>query len=136
MQFKKDHISHLRSAIDDSLSSYFKKFLTNIDLSGDFDTQDLNIKVEYKNGTPTNLNFNVEIYLEEPQSLVDLKNTLKYMPNIDPEKIVEYKGMTLKMVSYKRANTKYPFILQDMKTSKRYKFPTDWVYSQMSKEVG
>ena len=127
MQFKKDHISHLRSAIEESLSSHFKKFLNHIDLSGAFDTQDLNIKVEYKNGTPTNLNFNVELYLEDPQSLVDLKNMLRYMPNIDPEKIVEYKGMLLKMVSYKRANTKYPFILEDLKTSKRYKFPTDWV---------
>tara|TARA_Y100001973_G_scaffold38120_1_gene57326 strand:+ start:698 stop:1102 length:405 start_codon:yes stop_codon:yes gene_type:complete len=130
MQFKKDHISHLRSAIDESLSSHFKQYLNSVDL----DNEDLSIKVDYKSGNPSSLKFNVEIYLDEPQSQLDLKNMLSYMPNIDVEKIVEYKGMMLKMVDYKRANRKYPFILEDLKTSKRYKFPTDWVNAMMTKE--
>ena len=130
MQFKKDHISVLRSAIDESLSSHFKQYLNSIDL----DNEDLSIKVDYKSGNPSSLKYNVEIYLDEPQSQLDLKDMLKYMPNIDPERIVEYKGMMLKMVDYKRANRKYPFILEDLKTSKRYKFPTDWVNAMMTKE--
>tara|TARA_B100000900_G_C20152281_1_gene542380 strand:+ start:65 stop:469 length:405 start_codon:yes stop_codon:yes gene_type:complete len=130
MQFKKDHISALRSAIDESLSSHFKQYLNSIDL----DNEDLSIKVDYKSGNPSSLKYNVEIYLDEPQSQLDLKDMLKYMPNIDPERIVEYKGMMLKMVDYKRANRKYPFILEDLKTSKRYKFPTDWVNAMMTKE--
>ena len=130
MQFKKDHISHLKSAVDESLSSHFKQYLNSIDL----DNEDLSIKVDYKSGNPSSLKFNVEIYLDEPQSQLDLKSMLSYMPNIDVEKIVEYKGMMLKMVDYKRANRKYPFILEDLKTSKRYKFPTDWVNAMMTKE--
>ena len=130
MQFKKDHINHLKSAIDKSLSSHFKQYLNSIDL----DNEDLSIKVDYKSGNPSSLKFNVEIYLDEPQSQLDLKNMLSYMPNIDVERIVEYKGMMLKMVDYKRANRKYPFILEDLKTSKRYKFPTDWVNNMMTKE--
>ena len=130
MQFKKDHISALRSAIDESLSSHFKQYLNSIDL----DNEDLSIKVDYKSGNPSSLKYNVEIYLDEPQSQLDLKDMLKYMPNIDPERIVEYKGMMLKMVDYKRANRKYPFILEDLKTSKRYKFPTDWVNAMMTRE--
>ena len=130
MQFKKDHINHLKSAIDESLSSHFKQYLNSIDL----DNEDLSIKVDYKSGNPSSLKFNVEIYLDEPQSQLDLKSMLRYMPNIDVEKIVEYKGMMLKMVDYKRANRKYPFILEDLKTSKRYKFPTDWVNNMMTKE--
>ena len=130
MQFKKDHINHLKSAIDESLSSHFKQYLNSIDL----DNEDLSIKVDYKSGNPSSLKFNVEIYLDEPQSQLDLKSMLSYMPNIDVEKIVEYKGMMLKMVDYKRANRKYPFILEDLKTSKRYKFPTDWVNNMMTKE--
>tara|TARA_R110001599_G_scaffold1864_2_gene9306 strand:+ start:303 stop:725 length:423 start_codon:yes stop_codon:yes gene_type:complete len=130
MQFKKDHISHLKSAIDESLSSHFKQYLNSIDL----DNEDLSIKVDYKSGNPSSLKFNVEIYLDEPQSQLDLKSMLSYMPNIDVEKIVEYKGMMLKMVDYKRVNRKYPFILEDLKTSKRYKFPTDWVNDNFSIE--
>jgi len=42
--------------------------------------------------------------------------------------------MDLKLVGYKRANRKYPFILQDVATSKRYKFPTDWVNDNFSIE--
>ena len=130
MQFKKDHISHLKGAIDESLSSHFKQYLNSIDL----DNEDLSIKVDYKSGNPSSLKFNVEIYLDEPQSQLDLKSMLSYMPNIDVEKIVDYRGMVLKLVDYKRANRKYPFILEDLKTSKRYKFTMDQFQSMMTKE--
>ena len=122
MQFKKDHISYYRSEVERSLSSYFKE------------NEDLGIKVDYKSGNPSSLKYNVEIYLDEPQSQLDLKNLLKYMPNIDPQKVVEYGGMVLKLVDYKRANRKYPFILQDVNTLKRYKFTMNQFQDMMTKE--
>ena len=78
MQFKKDHISHLKSAIDESLSSHFKQYLNSIDL----DNEDLSIKVDYKSGNPSSLKFNVEIYLDEPQSQLDLKNPFCCLENL------------------------------------------------------
>jgi len=67
--------------------------------------------------------------LEEYVSMIS-----KWGTNLDKDRIVNYRGMDLKLVGYKRANRKYPFILQDVATSKRYKFPTDWVNDNFSAE--
>ena len=67
--------------------------------------------------------------LEEYMSVIS-----KWGDNWDRDRVVNYRGMDLKLVGYKRANRKYPFILQDVATSKRYKFPTDWVSKNFSIE--
>ena len=86
--------------------------------------------------TEVTFKLTVKVQGSKPKEELELENYLSYNPKLDHEKVVQFKGMDLKLVGFKPINRKYPFILQDMKTSKRYKFPTDWVYSQMSKEVG
>ena len=86
--------------------------------------------------TEVTFKLTVKVKGSKTKEELELENYLSYNPKLDNEKVVQFKGMDLKLVGFKPINRKYPFILQDMKTSKRYKFPTDWVYSQMSKEVG
>ena len=86
--------------------------------------------------TEVTFKLTVKVQGSKPKEELELENYLSYNPKLDHEKVVQFKGMDLKLVGFKPINRKYPFILQDMNTSKRYKFPTDWVYSQMSKEVG
>ena len=81
---------------------------------------------------------NVKVKGSKPKDQTDLEEYLsmisKWGDNWDKDRVVNYRGMDLKLVGYKRANRKYPFILQDVKTSKRYKFPTDWVNDNFSIE--
>ena len=81
---------------------------------------------------------NVKVKGSKPKDQTDLEEYLsmisKWGDNWDKDRVVNYRGMDLKLVGYKRANRKYPFILQDVKTSKKYKFPTDWVNDNFSIE--
>ena len=75
----------------------------------------------------------------KPKEERDLEDYLSvFGTRWDKDRIVNYSAhnnnMDLKLVGYKRANRKYPFILQDVKTLKRYKFPTDWVNANFSIE--
>ena len=77
----------------------------------------------------------VKVKGSKPKDERDLEVYMSMMGcNIDKNRIVKYRDMDLKLVGYKRANRKYPFILQDVKTSKRYKFLTDWVSNNFSIE--
>ena len=128
MQLIKDIVRNirgkLRNLIDENTGSHM--------------LDDYEIHVGNANFSETEVTFKLTVKVQgsKPKEELELENYLSYNPKLDNEKIVQFKGMDLKLVGFKPINRKYPFILQDMKTSKRYKFPTDWVYSQMSKEVG
>ena len=81
----------------------------------------------------------VKVKGSKPKEERDLDHYLSvFGTRWDKDRIVNYSAhnnnMDLKLVGYKRANRKYPFILQDVKTLKRYKFPTDWVKANFSIE--
>ena len=81
----------------------------------------------------------VKVKGSKPKEERDLEDYLSmFGTRWDKDRIVNYSAhnnnMDLKLVGYKRANRKYPFILQDVKTLKRYKFPTDWVNANFSIE--
>ena len=81
----------------------------------------------------------VKVKGSKPKEERDLEEYLSmFGTRWDKDRIVNYSAhnnnMDLKLVGYKRANRKYPFILQDVKTLKRYKFPTDWVNANFSIE--
>ena len=81
----------------------------------------------------------VKVKGSKPKEERDLDHYLSvFGTRWDKDRIVNYSAhnnnMDLKLVGYKRANRKYPFILQDVKTLKRYKFPTDWVNANFSIE--
>ena len=91
--------------------------------------------------TDTEVTFKLSVKVKgsKPKEERDLEVYMSMMGcNIDKNRIVNYSAhnnnMDLKLVGYKRANRKYPFILQDVKTLKRYKFPTDWVHANFSIE--
>ena len=91
--------------------------------------------------TDTEVTFKLSVKVKgsKPKEERDLDHYLSvFGTRWDKDRIVNYSAhnnnMDLKLVGYKRANRKYPFILQDVKTLKRYKFPTDWVNANFSIE--
>ena len=103
--------------------------LNDLDLVFSWDTEvTFKLSVKVKGSKPKE-----ERDLEEYVSMISRWGT-----KLDKDRIVNYSAhnnnMDLKLVGYKRANRKYPFILQDVKTLKRYKFPTDWVNANFSIE--
>ena len=131
MQLNKDIVREIRSKLQNLIDE-------NVGIRIDDILNDYEIHVGNANFSETEVTFKLTVKVQgsKPKEELELETYLSYNPKLDNEKIVQFKGMDLKLVGFKPINRKYPFILQDMKTSKRYKFPTDWVYSQMSKEVG
>ena len=128
MQLNKDIIRNIRGKLQNLIDEN----------TGSHMLDDYEIHVGNASFSETEVTFKLTVKVQgsKPKEELELENYLSYNPKLDNEKVVQFKGMDLKLVGFKPINRKYPFILQDMKTSKRYKFPTDWVYSQMSKEVG
>ena len=131
MQLNKDIVREIRSKLQNLIDE-------NVGIRIDDILNDYEIHVGNANFSETEVTFKLTVKVQgsKPKEELELENYLSYNPKLDNQKVVQFKGMDLKLVGFKPINRKYPFILQDMKTSKRYKFPTDWVYSQMSKEVG
>jgi hypothetical protein len=131
MQLNKDIVRNIRGKLQNLIDE-------NVGIRIDDILNDYEIHVGNANFSETEVTFKLTVKVQgsKPKEELELENYLSYNPKLDNEKVVQFKGMDLKLVGFKPINRKYPFILQDMKTSKRYKFPTDWVYSQMSKEVG
>ena len=128
MQLNKDIIRNIRGKLQNLIDEN-----TGLHMLDDYE-----IHVGNASFSETEVTFKLTVKVQgsKPKEELELENYLSYNPKLDNEKVVQFKGMDLKLVGFKPINRKYPFILEDMKTSKRYKFPTDWVYSQMSKEVG
>ena len=102
---------------------------------------DLDIQIGNASFVDTEVTFKLSVKVKgsKPKEERDLEDYISMLgANIDKDRIVNYSAhnnnMDLKLVGYKRANRKYPFILQDVKTLKRYKFPTDWVNANFSIE--
>ena len=102
---------------------------------------DLDIQIGNASFVDTELPFKLSVQVKgsKPKEERDLEDYLcMFGTRWDKDRIVNYSAhnnnMDLKLVGYKRANRKYPFILQDVKTLKRYKFPTDWVNANFSIE--
>ena len=101
---------------------------------------DLDIQIGNASFMDTEVTFKLSVKVKgaKPKDEKDLEEYVsmisKWGTNLDKDRVVNYRGMDLKLVGYKRANRKYPFILQDVATSKRYKFPTDWVNDNFSAE--
>jgi len=101
---------------------------------------DLDIHIGNASFMDTEVTFKLSVKVKgsKPKDEKDLEDylsmTSRWGTNLDKDRIVNYRDMDLKLVGYKRANRKYPFILQDVATSKRYKFPTDWVNDNFSIE--
>ena len=98
---------------------------------------DLDIQLGNASFVDTEVTFKLSVKVKgsKPKEERDLEVYMSMMGcNIDKNRIVSYRDMDLKLVGYKRVNRKYPFILQDVKTLKRYKFPTDWVNDNFSIE--
>ena len=101
---------------------------------------DLDIQIGNASFMDTEVTFKLSVKVKgaKPKDERDLEEYVsmisKWGTNLDKDRIVNYRGMDLKLVGYKRSNRKYPFILQDVATSKRYKFPTDWVNDNFSAE--
>jgi len=131
MQLNKDIVREIRGKLQNLIDE-------NVGIRIDDILNDYEIRVGNASFSETEVTFKLTVKVQgsKPKEELELENYLSYNPKLDNEKVVQFKGMDLKLVGFKPINRKYPFILQDMKTSKRYKFPTDWVYSQMSKEVG
>ena len=103
---------------------------------------DLDIQIGNASFVDTEVTFKLSVKVKgsKPKEERDLEVYMSMMGcNIDKNRIGNYSAhnnnMDLKLVGYKRANRKYPFILQDVKTLKRYKFPTDWVNANFSIEA-
>jgi len=102
--------------------------------------EDYDVHVGNASFTDTEVTFKLSVKVKgsKPKDEKDLEEYVsmisRWGTNLDKDRIVSYRGMDLKLVGYKRANRKYPFILQDVATSKRYKFPTDWVNDNFSIE--
>ena len=128
MQLNKDIIRNIRGKLQNLIDEN----------TGSHMLDDYEIHVGNASFSETEVTFKLTVKVQgsKPKEELELENYLSYNPKLYNQKVVQFKGMDLKLVGFKPINRKYPFILQDMKTSKRYKFPTDWVYSQMSKEVG
>ena len=102
---------------------------------------DLDIQIGNASFVDTEVTFKLSVKVKgsKPKEERDLEDYLSmFGTRWDKDRIVNYSAhnnnMDLKLVGYKRANRKYPFILQDVKTLKRYKFPTDWVNANFSIE--
>ena len=102
---------------------------------------DLDIQIGNASFVDTEVTFKLSVKVKgsKPKEERDLEDYLSmFGTRWDKDRIVNYSAhnnnMDLKLVGYKRANRKYPFILQDVKTLKRYKFPTDWVSNNFSIE--
>ena len=102
---------------------------------------DLDIQIGNASFVDTEVTFKLSVKVKgsKPKEERDLEEYLSmFGTRWDKDRIVNYSAhnnnMDLKLVGYKRANRKYPFILQDVKTLKRYKFPTDWVNANFSIE--
>ena len=101
---------------------------------------DLDIHIGNASFVDTEVTFKLSVKVKgsKPKEERDLEDYLNFYAELDKDRIVNYSAhnnnMDLKLVGYKRANRKYPFILQDVKTLKRYKFPTDWVNANFSIE--
>ena len=102
---------------------------------------DLDIQIGNASFVDTEVTFKLSVKVKgsKPKEERDLEDYLSmFGTRWDKDRIVNYSAhnnnMDLKLVGYKRANRKYPFILQDVKTLKRYKFPTDWVKANFSIE--
>ena len=97
---------------------------------------DLDIHIGNASFVDTEVTFKLSVKVKgsKPKDERDLEEYLNFYAELDKDRIVKYRKMDLKLVGYKRANRKYPFILEDLKTSKRYKFPTDWVNDNFSIE--
>ena len=105
---------------------------------------DLDIQIGNASFVDTEVTFKLSVKVKgsKPKEERDLEEYVsmiaRWGTKLDKDRIVNYSAhnnnMDLKLVGYKRANRKYPFILQDVKTLKRYKFPTDWVNANFSIE--
>ena len=102
---------------------------------------DLDIQIGNASLVDTEVTFKLSVKVKgsKPKEERDLEDYLSvFGTRWDKDRIVNYSAhnnnMDLKLVGYKRANRKYPFILQDVKTLKRNKFPTDWVHAKFSIE--
>ena len=127
MQINKPIVRDLRGILDNVLNDNerLEQFDVEVGSARFTDTEvTFKLSVKVKGSKPKE-----ERDLEEYMSVIS-----KWGTNWDKDRIVNYRGMDLKLVGYKRANRKYPFILQDVKTLKRYKFPTDWVNANFSIE--
>jgi hypothetical protein len=125
MQINKEVVKNLRTEIQDMFDSRLDHW------------DDLVAHVGNANFTDTEVTFKLSVKVKgsKPKDEKDLEVYMSMMGcNIDKDRIVKYRNMDLKLVGYKRVNRKYPFILQDVATSKRYKFPTDWVNDNFSIE--
>ena len=127
MQINKPIVKDLRDILNNVLNDNerLEQFDVHVGNASFTDTEvTFKLSVKVKGSKPKD-----EKDLEEYVSMIS-----KWGTNLDKDRIVNYRGMDLKLVGYKRANRKYPFILQDVATSKRYKFPTDWVNDNFSAE--
>ena len=128
MQINKQVVKNLRTEIQDMFDNrldHWDDLIAHVGNASFTDTEvTFKLSVKVKGAKPKD-----EKDLEEYVSMIS-----KWGTNLDKDRVVNYRGMDLKLVGYKRANRKYPFILQDVATSKRYKFPTDWVNDNFSAE--
>tara|TARA_R100001460_G_scaffold86596_1_gene128066 strand:+ start:307 stop:696 length:390 start_codon:yes stop_codon:yes gene_type:complete len=125
MQINKEVVKNLRTEIQGMFDSRLDHW------------DDLVAHVGNASFTDTEVTFKLSVRVKgsKPKDERDLEDYISMLgANIDKDRIVKYRDMDLKLVGYKRVNRKYPFILQDVATSKRYKFPTDWVNANFSIE--
>ena len=129
MQINKQVVKNLRTEIQDMFDNRLDHW------------DDLVAHVGNASFSDTEVTFKLSVKVKgsKPKEERDLEVYMSMMGcNIDKNRIVNYSAhnnnMDLKLVGYKRTNRKYPFILQDVKTLKRYKFPTDWVHANFSIE--
>ena len=128
MQINKQVVKNLRTEIQDMFDNRLDHW------------DDLVAHVGNASFSDTEVTFKLSVKVKgsKPKEERDLETYLHVMGTLDKDRIVNYSAhnnnMDLKLVGYKRANRKYPFILQDVKTLKRYKFPTDWVNANFSIE--
>ena len=129
MQINKQVVKNLRTEIQDMFDNRLDHW------------DDLVAHVGNASFSDTEVTFKLSVKVKgsKPKEERDLEEYLSvFGTRWDKDRIVNYSAhnnnMDLKLVGYKRANRKYPFILQDVKTLKRYKFPTDWVHANFSIE--
>tara|TARA_R100000655_G_scaffold3506_1_gene12141 strand:+ start:2135 stop:2536 length:402 start_codon:yes stop_codon:yes gene_type:complete len=129
MQINKQVVRNLRTEIQDMFDNRLDHW------------DDLVAHVGNASFSDTEVTFKLSVKVKgsKPKDERDLEDYLSiFGTRLDKDRIVNYSAhnnnMDLKLVGYKRANRKYPFILQDVKTLKRYKFPTDWVKANFSIE--
>ena len=126
MQINREVVKNLRTEIQDMFDNRLDHW------------DDLVAHVGNASFSDTEVTFKLSVKVKgsKPKDQTDLEEylsmTSRWGTDLDKDRVVNYRGMDLKLVGYKRANRKYPFILQDVKTSKRYKFPTDWVNDNFS----